>query len=79
MPTYACSVPPGKLDESQKSEIAKCISSRHSEATGAPLFFVQVVIEESRADRYLGGQKARIISGFAATFVPEGLRRSAAK
>ncbi|MGA8441421.1 MAG: tautomerase family protein [Candidatus Sulfotelmatobacter sp.] len=58
MPTYACSVPRGKLDESQKSEIAKCISSRHSEATGAPLFFVQVVIEESRADRYLGGQKS---------------------
>jgi phenylpyruvate tautomerase PptA (4-oxalocrotonate tautomerase family) len=58
MPTYVCSVPPGKLNDSQKSEIASCISSRHSEATGAPRFFVQVVIEESRADRYLGGQKS---------------------
>jgi phenylpyruvate tautomerase PptA (4-oxalocrotonate tautomerase family) len=58
MPTYVCSVPPGKLDDSQKSEIAECISSRHSEATGAPPYFVQVVIEESRADRYLGGTKS---------------------
>jgi phenylpyruvate tautomerase PptA (4-oxalocrotonate tautomerase family) len=57
MPTYVCSVPPGKLSATQKSEIAKCISSRHSEATGAPPFFVQVVIEESRAERYLGGEK----------------------
>jgi phenylpyruvate tautomerase PptA (4-oxalocrotonate tautomerase family) len=58
MPTYVCSVPPRKLDDSQKSEIADCISSRHSEATGAPPYFVQVVIEESRADRYLGGKKS---------------------
>jgi phenylpyruvate tautomerase PptA (4-oxalocrotonate tautomerase family) len=57
MPTYVCSVPPNTLNDSQKSEIAKAISNRHSEATGAPPFFVQVVIEESHADRYLGGQK----------------------
>lgn len=54
MPTYVCSIPPGKLDDSQRSEIAGCISNRHSEATGAPQSMVQVVIEESRADRYLG-------------------------
>jgi phenylpyruvate tautomerase PptA (4-oxalocrotonate tautomerase family) len=54
MPTYVCSIPPGKLNDSQKSEIAGCISNRHSEATGAPQSMVQVVIEESRADRYLG-------------------------
>jgi phenylpyruvate tautomerase PptA (4-oxalocrotonate tautomerase family) len=54
MPTYVCSVPPGKLNDSQKSEIAGCISNRHSEATGAPQSMVQVVIEETRADRYLG-------------------------
>src|SRR5580698_86376 len=54
MPTYVCSIPPGKLNDSQKFEIAGCISNRHSEATGAPQSMVQVVIEESRADRYLG-------------------------
>jgi phenylpyruvate tautomerase PptA (4-oxalocrotonate tautomerase family) len=57
MPTYVCSVPPEKLSSSQKLEIAKSISNRHSEATGAPPFFVQVVIEETEHDRYLGGQK----------------------
>lgn len=57
MPTYVCSVPPKTLNDSQKSEIAKSISNRHSEATGAPPLFVQVVIEETEADRYLGGQK----------------------
>ncbi|MFZ0317892.1 MAG: tautomerase family protein [Candidatus Sulfotelmatobacter sp.] len=58
MPTYVCSVPSGKLNDSQKSEIAKSISNRHSEATGAPTVFVQVVIEESHADRYLGGERS---------------------
>jgi phenylpyruvate tautomerase PptA (4-oxalocrotonate tautomerase family) len=57
MPTYVCSVPPKTLSSSQKSEIATSISNRHSEATGAPPFFVQVVIEETVDDRYLGGQK----------------------
>ena len=33
------------------------ITFRHSEATGAPSYFVQVVIEEVQADRYLGGEK----------------------
>jgi phenylpyruvate tautomerase PptA (4-oxalocrotonate tautomerase family) len=53
MPTYKCFVPAGKLNDSQKSEIARCIGSRHSDATGAPQSMVQVIIEESRADRYL--------------------------
>jgi phenylpyruvate tautomerase PptA (4-oxalocrotonate tautomerase family) len=57
VPTYVCSVPAKKLTSSQKSEIAKSISNRHSEATGAPPFFVQVVISETEHDRYLGGQK----------------------
>jgi phenylpyruvate tautomerase PptA (4-oxalocrotonate tautomerase family) len=58
MPTYVCSVPPGKLSDSQKSAIAESISTRHSQATGAPKFFCQVVIEETHADRYLGGEKS---------------------
>jgi phenylpyruvate tautomerase PptA (4-oxalocrotonate tautomerase family) len=57
MPTYVCSVPPGILSEDQKTRIAVAISHRHSEATGAPSFFVQVVIEESESTRrYLGGE-----------------------
>jgi phenylpyruvate tautomerase PptA (4-oxalocrotonate tautomerase family) len=56
MPTYVCAVPPGSLSDDQKDRIAAAIGRRHSEATGAPSFFVQVVIEESATTRrYLGG------------------------
>jgi len=56
MPTYARQVPPGSLTDDQKSEIAKAINHRHSQVTGAPLYFVQVVIEETESiTRYLGG------------------------
>jgi phenylpyruvate tautomerase PptA (4-oxalocrotonate tautomerase family) len=52
-----CSVPPKTLSEDQKAQIAVAISRRHSEATGAPSFFVQVIVEESEsAKRYLGGE-----------------------
>jgi phenylpyruvate tautomerase PptA (4-oxalocrotonate tautomerase family) len=57
VPTYVCSVPPKSLSDNQKNQIAAAISQRHSEATGAPSFFVQVVIEESDTTRrYLGGE-----------------------
>lgn len=57
MPTYVYSVPPKSLSDGQKDQIAVAIGRRHSEATGAPPFFVQVVIEESDTTRrYLGGE-----------------------
>jgi phenylpyruvate tautomerase PptA (4-oxalocrotonate tautomerase family) len=56
MPTYVCSVPNGKLSDLQKQEIATAIGNRHSEATGAPPFFVQVVVEEQgTSKRFVGG------------------------
>jgi phenylpyruvate tautomerase PptA (4-oxalocrotonate tautomerase family) len=59
MPTYVCAVPPRLLSDDQKDRIAVAISQRHGEATGAPSFFVQVVVEEScSARRYLGGEPA---------------------
>lgn len=59
MPTYVCSVRPGLLDAGQKAEIAEAITRCHSEATGAPTYFVQVVVEEKAgAERYLGGKPA---------------------
>jgi phenylpyruvate tautomerase PptA (4-oxalocrotonate tautomerase family) len=59
MPTYVCSVPPETLTGRQKDQIAVAIGQRHSEATGAPPFFVQVEIEESPSKiRYLGGTRA---------------------
>ena len=57
MPTYVCSVPKGLLTAAQKTAIAEAISRIHSEATGAPQFFVQVIIDENQsADRFLGGR-----------------------
>jgi phenylpyruvate tautomerase PptA (4-oxalocrotonate tautomerase family) len=57
MPTYVCSVPSGSLTAAQKTTIAEAISRIHSEATGAPQFLVQVIIDENQSvDRYLGGQ-----------------------
>jgi len=56
MPTYVCHLPADRFDTDQKAQIAAAITRRHSEATGAPSFFVQVEIEESCANRYLGGQ-----------------------
>jgi phenylpyruvate tautomerase PptA (4-oxalocrotonate tautomerase family) len=59
MPTYVCSVRPGLLDENQKTDVAKAITRNHHEATGAPPYFVQVVIDEKiTAQRYLGGEPA---------------------
>ena len=57
MPTYVCSVPAGSLTISQKTGVAEAIARIHNEATGAPQFLVQVIIDENQSrDRFLGGQ-----------------------
>ena len=57
MPTYVCSVPAGSLTIAQKTAIAEAIATIHNEATGAPQFLVQVIIDENQSrDRFLGGQ-----------------------
>lgn len=58
MPTYVCSVRPGLLSDAQKQSVASAITRIHNEATGAPTFFVQVVINESATARFLGGEPA---------------------
>ena len=59
MPTYMCVVKAGLLNDEQKGRIASAITRLHSEATGAPTWLVQVVIDESeQRQRYLGGQRA---------------------
>jgi phenylpyruvate tautomerase PptA (4-oxalocrotonate tautomerase family) len=58
MPTYVCSLPSGSCTDDQKAAIAGAISQIHSEETGAPAFFVQVVIEEKMpSERFLGGSR----------------------
>ncbi len=57
MPTYVCSVPKHLLSADQKNQIARSITLAHHEATGAPAYFVQVVIEErENSALFLGGE-----------------------
>jgi phenylpyruvate tautomerase PptA (4-oxalocrotonate tautomerase family) len=59
MPTYVCSLAEGFVNDGQKAAIAEAVTRIHSEETGAPSYFVQVVIEEKKpADRFLGGSRA---------------------
>lgn len=59
MPTYYCQVPNDKLDDEQKLGMARSITFRHSEATGAPSYFVQVVIDDDTHNaRFIGGESA---------------------
>jgi phenylpyruvate tautomerase PptA (4-oxalocrotonate tautomerase family) len=59
MPTYVCSVLENSVDDRQKDAIAEAIARIHSEETGAPIFFSQIVIEEKKpTDRYLGPTRA---------------------
>ncbi|HUB50185.1 MAG TPA: 4-oxalocrotonate tautomerase family protein [Acetobacteraceae bacterium] len=56
MPTYVCSLAEGSVTQNQKAAIAEAVSRIHSEETGAPPYFVQVVIEEKKPnERFLGG------------------------
>jgi phenylpyruvate tautomerase PptA (4-oxalocrotonate tautomerase family) len=58
MPTYVCSLAKGSVDDRQKAAIAEALSRIHSEETGAPPYFVQVVIDEKEpTDRFLGGER----------------------
>ena len=58
MPTYVCSLAEGSVNDDQKEAIARALSGIHSEVTGAPPYFVQVVIEEKKpTQRFLGGMR----------------------
>jgi phenylpyruvate tautomerase PptA (4-oxalocrotonate tautomerase family) len=76
MPTYICALPADAFGDARKAAIAEAITRIHSEETGAPTFFVQVVIEEKKpTDRFLGGTRmSDIILG--AIFAPGARRRS---
>jgi phenylpyruvate tautomerase PptA (4-oxalocrotonate tautomerase family) len=59
MPTYVCSVLENSVDGRQKDAIAEAIARIHSEETGAPKFFCQIVFEEKKPiARYLGPTRA---------------------
>lgn len=47
MPVYRCNTPAGTLSQDQRDEIATAIADIHSNATGAPTKFVQVLFFET--------------------------------
>jgi phenylpyruvate tautomerase PptA (4-oxalocrotonate tautomerase family) len=55
MPTYTVTVPRGQLSALQKSRIAQEITRVHSETTGAPSYFAQVIFSEIDEGNYFVG------------------------
>ncbi|MDR1785719.1 MAG: tautomerase family protein [Spirochaetaceae bacterium] len=56
MPTYQVYVKTNTLNEAQKQKAAQAITKAHSEKTGAPPFYVQVIFNEiSDSNRFVGG------------------------
>ncbi|WP_134734589.1 tautomerase family protein [Amycolatopsis nivea] len=59
MPTYLCFSQPGTLSAEQRADLATRITAIHTEATGAPLSFTQLVFQDvSAASHFIGGQPA---------------------
>jgi phenylpyruvate tautomerase PptA (4-oxalocrotonate tautomerase family) len=57
MPTYTVTTPEGCLTADQRAAIAREITRVHSETTGAPTYFAQVIFNEVAPGRYfVGGQ-----------------------
>jgi phenylpyruvate tautomerase PptA (4-oxalocrotonate tautomerase family) len=60
MPTYTVTVSDGCLDAQKKAKIASAIARVHSEVTGAPTCFAQVIFNDvSAGDYFVGGAPLR--------------------
>jgi phenylpyruvate tautomerase PptA (4-oxalocrotonate tautomerase family) len=55
MPSYFCTSTNGRLTAEQKSRIAGEITRIHSEVTGAPGFFAQVIFHDVKPDDWFMG------------------------
>lgn len=57
MPTYVVTTKPNLLNKSKRDKIAQFITNIHTEITGAPNYFAQIIFREESC-RYVGGQTA---------------------
>jgi phenylpyruvate tautomerase PptA (4-oxalocrotonate tautomerase family) len=56
MPTYLCTIAEGQLSQNQKAAVAQAITQTHSEVTGAPSYFAQVIFHEVKpGNHFVGG------------------------
>ena len=58
MPTYKITTKPKKLSDDQKDRIAEYITRVHSEITGAPRYYAQMIFDENEYRRYIGGKQS---------------------
>ena len=56
MPTYQITVKENLLSDEQKDKIVEFITKTHSEITGAPNYYVQIIFHESNERRYVAGK-----------------------
>jgi phenylpyruvate tautomerase PptA (4-oxalocrotonate tautomerase family) len=60
MPTYTVTSPEGCLTNDKRAAIAREITRVHSESTGAPTYFAQVIFNDVAPGKYfVGGQPLR--------------------
>src|SRR5260221_13419214 len=65
MPTYTVTCVEGTLDAPKRAKIASAITRIHSETTGAPTYFAQVIFTEVAPDCYfVGGSPLQGQQGF---------------
>lgn len=55
MPTYTVTALEGCLDGTKRQKIAAAITRIHSQTTGAPTYFAQVIFVDVKPDRYFVG------------------------
>jgi phenylpyruvate tautomerase PptA (4-oxalocrotonate tautomerase family) len=73
MPSYFVTGAEGRLNASQKGQIAEAISRAHGDATGAPYYFAQVTLNEVKPGNYfLGGTSLNGDQIFVHGFIRDG-------
>ena len=71
MPTYTVTVANLSLSLQQKSQIAEAITTAHSEQTGAPRFFAQVLFfSTNEGDHFIGGSANKAPQVYVHGLVP---------
>jgi phenylpyruvate tautomerase PptA (4-oxalocrotonate tautomerase family) len=79
MPTYLCFSQTGTLTADQRADLAARITGIHTQATGAPLSFTQLVFQEVPANgHFIGGRPADARTVWVYGHIREG-RTDAAK
>jgi phenylpyruvate tautomerase PptA (4-oxalocrotonate tautomerase family) len=76
MPSYIVTCPEGRLNASEKRQIAEAITRAHGDSTGAPYYFAQVTFYEVKAENYfLGGAPLECDQIFVHGTIREGRPR----